>query len=90
METPDIIYLSPYKQGEGQDYIGLAWTHPSESCGHVAYIRADKAVTGTIDNTGHPKSLLVENKQWDDLLAQFRTGEKVDIILIKHVDYETN
>lgn len=41
METPDIIYLSPYKQGEGQDYIGLAWTHPSESCNHVAYVRRD-------------------------------------------------
>ena len=41
METPDIIYLSPYKQGEGQDYIGLAWTHPSEFCNHVPYVRRD-------------------------------------------------
>ena len=43
METPDIIYVAPFygKKGNDQDYVGMAWDKPDDSCEHVAYVRRD-------------------------------------------------
>lgn len=43
MKTPDIIYVAPFhgKKGNVQDYVGMAWDKPDDSCEHVAYIRLD-------------------------------------------------
>lgn len=43
MKTPDIIFVAPFsgKKGNHQDYVGMAWDKPDDSCEHVAYVRRD-------------------------------------------------
>ena len=42
MKTPDIIFVAPYESKKfGDDYVGMAWDKPDDSCEHVAYIRRD-------------------------------------------------
>lgn len=42
MKTPDIIFVAPYESKKFcDDYVGMAWDKPDDSCEHVAYIRRD-------------------------------------------------